>query len=436
MRGDLDWIVMKTLEKDRSRRYDTANGLAMDLKRFLENEPVFARPPTSAYRLQKLVRRHKVAFAAISSVVFALALGFGISTRLFVRERAARNELLAGATIDRADLLLSQDNLVEAESLYRQGLELQKRLNNRNPQIVITLCKTLTSLLNQGKVSEVEPMAWEALARAKAIEADRRPDISQTLRYYFAELCSRGEYQEADRLVSEIQPPSHKPESRDAGLISLRGHFLGWRGRWKEATSSLSEAVALNPEDDYSHLLLASALVQVGDVATYRRFCVEELARFAETTDPKVAERMAKICLLLPPPKSDLEQINRWADLAVNANTNHSLWNWFACTKGLADFRSGHFQEAAERMDRVLHAPGNYDLWIEAFAVLAMAQAKLNRFEEAHTTLAKVNGIADQNLPKADSGDLGWGWNDWVTDWLLLREARALIDPTSAATSP
>src|SRR6058998_1749114 len=53
LRGDLDWIVMKCLEKDRTRRYDTANGLVMDLKRHLNHEPVIARPPSAAYRLQK-----------------------------------------------------------------------------------------------------------------------------------------------------------------------------------------------------------------------------------------------------------------------------------------------------------------------------------------------------------------------------------------------
>ena len=53
MRGDLDWIVMKCLEKDRTRRYETANGLARDIKRHLNNEPVVARPPSVSYRLQK-----------------------------------------------------------------------------------------------------------------------------------------------------------------------------------------------------------------------------------------------------------------------------------------------------------------------------------------------------------------------------------------------
>src|SRR5438094_7439124 len=68
VRGDLDWIVMKCLEKDRARRYETANGLASDIQRHLDNEPVEARPPSPAYRFQKLVHRNKMAFAAASAV--------------------------------------------------------------------------------------------------------------------------------------------------------------------------------------------------------------------------------------------------------------------------------------------------------------------------------------------------------------------------------
>src|ERR1039458_4518691 len=62
LQGDLDWIVMKALEKDRARRYETANGLAMDVQRYLNNEPVVARPPNRQYRLQKLVRRNRLVF--------------------------------------------------------------------------------------------------------------------------------------------------------------------------------------------------------------------------------------------------------------------------------------------------------------------------------------------------------------------------------------
>src|SRR5437588_2261786 len=84
LRGDLDWIVMKALEKDRTRRYETANGLATDIQRHLKNEPVVARPPSNLYRFQKLVRRNKLAFAGISAVAAALLIGSGVSTWLLV----------------------------------------------------------------------------------------------------------------------------------------------------------------------------------------------------------------------------------------------------------------------------------------------------------------------------------------------------------------
>src|SRR6266702_1912195 len=80
---DLDWIVMKCLEKDRARRYETANGLASDVQRHLSNEPVVACPPSNLYRFQKLVRRNKVAFTATAAVSAALLIGFGVATWMF-----------------------------------------------------------------------------------------------------------------------------------------------------------------------------------------------------------------------------------------------------------------------------------------------------------------------------------------------------------------
>jgi hypothetical protein len=75
LKGDLDWIAMKCLEKDRTRRYETANGLAADLKRHLNNEPVAARPPSAAYKFQKALRRNKMLFAAGTAIFIALVLG-------------------------------------------------------------------------------------------------------------------------------------------------------------------------------------------------------------------------------------------------------------------------------------------------------------------------------------------------------------------------
>src|SRR5215468_982446 len=96
LRGDLDWIVLKCLEKDRTRRYATANGLAMDVQRYLKEEAVFACPPSRIYQFQKLVRRNRVVFASIAAVSVALIAGLGTSTWLFFLERAARREAERG----------------------------------------------------------------------------------------------------------------------------------------------------------------------------------------------------------------------------------------------------------------------------------------------------------------------------------------------------
>ncbi len=122
LKGDLDWIVMMALEKDRSRRYETVNGLLMDLQRYLNNEPVRARPPSQIYRLRKLARRNRAVFVSGAAVSVALILGFGTSTWLFLRERQARHEqarLLVQAQdserITQAAILVSQGKFREAD---------------------------------------------------------------------------------------------------------------------------------------------------------------------------------------------------------------------------------------------------------------------------------------------------------------------------------
>ena len=120
MKGDLDWIVMMALEKDRSRRYETVNGLLMDVQRYLDHEPVRARPPSPIYRLQKLVRRNKFAFISGAAVGMALIMGLGASTWLFFREREARQ--------DEARLLTQAEMAREREAQLRLQAEDTERI--------------------------------------------------------------------------------------------------------------------------------------------------------------------------------------------------------------------------------------------------------------------------------------------------------------------
>lgn len=96
VRGELDWIVMKALEKDRKRRYETANAFAKDLQRYLADEPVQACPPSVSYRLTKFIRRNKASVIAVAVTVLALIVGMlGTTFGLFRAVRAERNAVLA-----------------------------------------------------------------------------------------------------------------------------------------------------------------------------------------------------------------------------------------------------------------------------------------------------------------------------------------------------
>ncbi len=91
MHGDLDWIVMKCLEKDRGRRYETANGLALELQRFIAHEPVLAGPPARRYRIKKFLRRHQAATTAACVLLLALLLGISGTTWGLLRARSERD---------------------------------------------------------------------------------------------------------------------------------------------------------------------------------------------------------------------------------------------------------------------------------------------------------------------------------------------------------
>jgi WD40 repeat protein len=92
LRGDMDWIVMKCLEKDRARRYETANGLARDIERYLNQELVVARPPSAAYRVQKFIKRNRVATLSAGAISLALIVGTVVSSWEAVKARRAERE--------------------------------------------------------------------------------------------------------------------------------------------------------------------------------------------------------------------------------------------------------------------------------------------------------------------------------------------------------
>jgi tetratricopeptide (TPR) repeat protein len=117
VRGELDWIVMKALEKDRNRRYETANGFAMDVQRYLADEPVLACPPSVGYRLRKFVRRHKGGLAVVGLILSFLVL-LGGSIGWAVRDRATRQARVGG----QIELILAEVEQLQREQKWPEAL--------------------------------------------------------------------------------------------------------------------------------------------------------------------------------------------------------------------------------------------------------------------------------------------------------------------------
>ena len=160
LRGDIDWIVMKCLEKDRARRYDTANGLAMDLQRHLANEVVVARPPTAGYLLSKLIRRNKLAFAAGTAVALALVLGIVASLWQAVRATKAERDALAETHRATAAEKLAGQRLAESEEARAEAEAIAKFMS-----------EVFRSPTSDGYARKITVL--EALANAvKRLEAD------------------------------------------------------------------------------------------------------------------------------------------------------------------------------------------------------------------------------------------------------------------------
>ena len=130
VRGDIDWIVMRCLDKKRARRYVTANDLAADVVRHLHDEPVTARPPGGFYRLRKLVRRNKLAFLAAGSIATALVVGLAVSTWMYVRERTARERAVAAEQAQTTLRLQAEHEQRKAETEAAKSRQVAKFLTD------------------------------------------------------------------------------------------------------------------------------------------------------------------------------------------------------------------------------------------------------------------------------------------------------------------
>jgi serine/threonine protein kinase len=242
VRGELDWIAMKALEKDRNRRYETANGLAMDLHRYLADEPVLACPPSVVYRLRKYARKHKKVLATAAVFVALLVAATGISIALAswaLRER------------DRAE-----DRTREAETNLRSALGAVDQMLTRIGDVTLV------------NVPQMEPVRREllqdalrfyqkflsqeannAVIRSELAIAHRRMGTIQSL------LGQRKEAEESyrqaltlgEQLLAE-SPDDPAPLENLADTHKDLGAFYFDTVRWSQAEKALKQGVALREQ--------------------------------------------------------------------------------------------------------------------------------------------------------------------------------------------
>ena len=158
LRGELDWVVMKCLEKSRERRYETVNGLARDIQRYLADQPVEARPPSTGYRLSKFLRRNKGPVLAASLVLLALVAGLALASYGFVRAKSERDIADKARIEAQAQKEIADKASIKALA-QKKIADDQKRLALENASKSRESARTAELRLAEGLISQGDAMS-------------------------------------------------------------------------------------------------------------------------------------------------------------------------------------------------------------------------------------------------------------------------------------
>jgi serine/threonine protein kinase len=239
VRGELDWIVMKALEKDRKRRYESANGFAMDVQRYLHDEPVQACPASTGYRLRKFLRRNKGSVSAASLVLLALVAGIVGTTWQAVRaERRAEGERLAKERAE-ANFALANEAVNKYLGTVTNDPELKRadfhRLRKKLLESAIPFFQKLTAQKSDDpQVEAGRGQAYNRLALVRHALGENEAAVqdAEAARAIFA------------RLTADFPPVR---AYRDGLAMSLGnvGYFLAYLGKREEAETAYRQELRM-----------------------------------------------------------------------------------------------------------------------------------------------------------------------------------------------
>jgi non-specific serine/threonine protein kinase/serine/threonine-protein kinase len=286
LRGDLDWVVMKALEKDRDRRYETASALAADLGHFLAGEPVSAAAPSRLYRTRKFVRRNKGAVFAAAVVFTGLVAGIiGTSIGLVSqsRQRVIVERERAEIRLNYAVALQAQRRYTEAEALYRR--ELKEPVGHApadKQREAVTRLRLAETVNDRAGAAESEQLYRDALAAYRNAFAPGDSNITHALNCLAQALRAQSKFVEAEAFFREAydirrqaSPIDHRAIGESAAELT---NVLITLGRHEEAELIARRAVAEHelavPRDEWA---LALARVELGrDLMSMGKFAEAE----------------------------------------------------------------------------------------------------------------------------------------------------------------
>ena len=302
VKGDLDWVVMKSLEKDRTRRYETAGDFAADIENYLGNQPVVARPPSSLYRFQKFVRRNKIGVAATAAVAVSVVAGLVVSTWLFTQEKAARRRADAEAARSQQvalfleDMLkgvgpgvaLGRDTTLLREILDKTVERVTKDLRDQ-PEVQAEICNTLGEVYRAlGQLNKAEELHRDA--RSLQGSGGSRADVATSLSDLALVLRDQGKYAEAEALQREALELRRKLYGNEHPEVALAQNSLALmlrsEGKLAESEKIHRETLAMQTKMfGHEHLAVATSLNNLALALRDEGRLAEAEADFRESAD-------------------------------------------------------------------------------------------------------------------------------------------------------
>ena len=257
LRGDLDWITLKAMEKDRMRRYQTAHALAEDIQRHLNDEPVMAGRPTTLYRLGKFVRRHRALVIGTAAVLLVLTAGIIVSTVLAIGERRARVEVQAIAEFLRSDVLGSVSEAKANETTVSFVLDAaSEKLKGKfadQPLIKAWIRETIGwTYMVLGESNKAEGHLVDAQKIYRDHYGETHPDTLGARWLLGWVYVDQGRYHDAEDLLTDVLRISQRVYRAEHRLdiksgLALTYYYLG---KYKQAESLYNEILQADQNKD------------------------------------------------------------------------------------------------------------------------------------------------------------------------------------------